>query len=67
MILTIFIIIIALHDWRVLLLCSCELVVSLMMFCQLRYSGTAHMILQNMNQSVDPCDDFYQVFSSIAR
>ena len=24
------------------------------------------MILQNMNQSVDPCDDFYQVFSLIS-
>ena len=25
------------------------------------HTGTAHMILQNMNGSVDPCDDFYKV------
>lgn len=42
---------------------DCWVVTVSLMFCQLRYSGTAHMILQNMNQSVDPCDDFYQVFS----
>ena len=28
--------------------------------------GVSHMLLENMDQSVSPCDDFYQVFKNIS-